>query len=282
MNHIIQYEKFNESLNRNQRMFLHFPYFLIKFLLRNIINIPSLNLRWSELKKKSNDPKFDPMIMRSQYNPSQIESDLQEIKLDDIPNNALKMSTIFRNWKFYLNKDKKHRDIFSSSKDKKHERDVVYISKEDIKGGDWKIGHRLHDYDVYSKKIMVNNKIPSNDHYKYPILVMVAKLDKAKESIEIKEYIEDIFLDMKDEYSVSTNVYIDKYLNTIKISIKPEGKIDPHDRVFRDAKIIKDCDILKNRIISYLSTLGYNFKSKIKCHSNDFNDLDSISIDFNP
>jgi hypothetical protein len=136
MKHLKSYNELNEELTRNQRMWLHLPYVLPGLLIKRFLGITTLlNYKWSEIKKKTEDSKFDPIFAMSSHEIRQMGRNINKITLKDLPENKLGFATFLRTWNLYLVEGDTHKD--SSSKDPKKQRPIVYLSKDEIKTGDF-------------------------------------------------------------------------------------------------------------------------------------------------
>ena len=252
MNRIKTYNQFNEELTVNQRILINSPILIGGLLTKLIGQYPLLNFRWSEMKKRTTDKSF-PTILGGTGNPSSIKSNLEKIKIEDIPNNKLKFGMFLRNWNVYL------LDRLTAEN-----RRVVYISKDELKRDDYIISNRLNDIDVYpdfksSKKIGYSGYIKPENIEQYPIIVMVAKFDKIKILDQISHNIKDIVLELEDDYGINIKPYISEYGNLIQVPIKFEKNSINWDESF-DNEIIE----ISERIKDYLNSEGYKMNYKIK------------------
>lgn len=213
MNNIKRYKEFeiNEELTSNQRSILYAPLALLSFGLKKIFNIyPMLNLKWSELKKSSKDSKFDTIFYSGSDNI--MKDNIQKVSKKDIPDNTMKISMLLSNWNIYLS-DRKSKGGNSSSK----ERPIIYITKDDLKKGDRYSAYRLRDEEVYpdfKKKENIED---------YPIVILTVKFDNYESDLENSDYIKDIFLEVEDEYDISTKISFNRqgdilYINCISVS----------------------------------------------------------------
>ena len=159
MNKIQTYKEFsvNEELTRDQRTYLLLPWALISKAGQKLFDIyPLLNLRWSEMKKKTKDSKFDPIIGSGSN--SKIEDNLTKINKSELPK-SLKWGMLLRNWNIYLT------DRKTSSED----RPVIYISKDELSKGDTCIFDRLNDRDVYPEK---DKNLRQGEKIKDPVIII--------------------------------------------------------------------------------------------------------------
>jgi hypothetical protein len=194
------------------------------------------------------------------YNQSSIHTieDIKEITIKDLPSNRLGFSNFFNNWKMYL------------MTDKKGGRPVVYISKEKLSPGDRYIGNRINDEIVYPdfKKVGKGSSptkayiIPDRS-WKYPIIVMAAKVDLAKSAKESEVYLDDIFLDLVDDYPVSVENWISEIGDSSIVTIK----VDRGYSLEYTKDFAKKIDYFAKSSASYLSQkFGGEFKYKISYH----------------
>jgi hypothetical protein len=192
------------------------PYVLPGILINKFLGITTLlNYKWSEIKKKTENSKFDPILARSSHEIKKMERSIKKITLNDIPDNKLGFSTFLRSWKLYLVEGDTHSD--SSSKDTKRRRPIVYLSKDEIKTGDFFCGERISDKDVYPN--FKNGQAYIYDLSTYPIIVMIAKADKAEETIDMSQYIKDICLDIKDDLLVEVKVNFNKIGDELSVYV---------------------------------------------------------------
>ena len=249
MNKIKTYNQFNEELTVNQRILINSPILIGGLLTKLMGQYPLLNFRWSEMKKRTTNKIF-PTILGGTGNSSSIKSNLEKIKIEDIPNNKLKFGMFLRNWNVYL------LDRLTAEN-----RRVIYISKDELKRDDYIISNRLNDIDVYPdfKSSKKNGYIKPENIEQYPIIVMVAKFDKIKILDQISYNIKDIVLELEDDYGINIKSYISKYGNLIQVPIKFEKNSINWDESF-DNEIIE----ISERIKDYLKSEGYKMNYKIK------------------
>jgi hypothetical protein len=259
MKYIRSYNELNEELSRNQRMWIHLPIILGGLLLNKLTGVqPLFNYKWNEIKKKTTNSKFDPILASSGGELKKIKREFKKITRKDIPENKLGFSMFLRNWNIYLVTNDTHSD--NSSNDPKYQRPIVYITKDEVKTGDYCIGERISDNVVYpdfkySKK--TGNIKPDNLN-EYPIIVMIAKGDKAEETISMTQYIDDICLELEDDLMVKVDPYFNKNGDQISINIKPiDSKIYFTDEL--DSKL----DTIRKSVESYLQGEGYILKGTI-------------------
>lgn len=215
MNNIKTYKQFNEELTVNQRILINSPILIGGLLTKLIGQYPLLNFRWNEIKKRTTDRSF-PTILGGTGNPSTIKSNLQEIKISDLPSNKLKLGMFLRNWNVYILDRLTHEN-----------RQVVYITKDKLKLDDQIISIRLNDVDVYSdfKSSKKSGYIKPENIEQYPIIVMVAKFDKTDELKNIESYIKDIVIEIEDDYNIDIRPYVSDYGDLIEVPINFKNSV---------------------------------------------------------
>ncbi len=197
----------NEELTPYQRAILYFPIALASRIIRSLFNICGmLNIMWYEVKLGTRKHE-DGYI----FHGSDQYMEWNIIKLDNkVLPKSLKYATFLRNWKVYLNTSRKADG-----------RKIIYLSKDEIKTGDYCKMCRISDKNVYSKKDLdiIRNKEESVMK-QYPMYVMVAKYDQEEEIKQIKQDIKDMCLDMTDEFPGELSIFVDMYLENINIILK--------------------------------------------------------------
>ena len=255
--------KVNEELTRNQRILLHLPYLLMGALGRKMGITTMLNYKWGEIKKKTKDSKFDPILARSGSEVSKMKRNLKKISINDLPENKLGFATFLRKWNLYLVEGDKHQDIYPNDRSRSdlYKRPIVYISKDEIQTGDSYMGQRISDREIYdqfkdSKKM--GKEYPDN-LTELPIIVMIAKVDFAEESKDIEQYIDDICLDLEDELPVEAKPKVYETGDKIFIDISIN---DGHDVVYNE-ELSSRIKMISESIKSYLRSTLYEFESEI-------------------
>ena len=260
MKHLKSYNDYsiNEELTRHQRAWLNLPVFLFAFIGKLMGIYPLLNLRWKEIKKKTNDSEFDPLFATSGSTPNEMKDDLTEISLGDLKASKVKIPMILRGWK-----------IYSSNRETHDKRKIVYLTKDTIKKGDKYTGERLSDRDVFPDSAFTYKTNQHIDKSKkrdfkikdgYPCIILIAKFDKQEESDTISQYIDDICLDLEDEFPISAepdgNTQSDKFWISIQVN---EGY-----KLIFDDNLDNKIKEISNRVLSYLKTEGKKgYKSRI-------------------
>lgn len=260
MKYLKSYHEINEELTRKQRMWLHLPYVLPGLLIKRFLGITTLlNYKWSEIKKKTTDYNFDPVLASASHEISQMKRDIKKISLKDLPDNKLGLATFFRNWNVYLVEGDTHSD--SISKDPKKQRPIVYLTKDEIKTGDFYCGERISDTDVYSefKHNKKDGETKPDDLSQYPIIVMIAKADKAEETIDMSKYIKDICVEIEDDLPVEVKINFDKIGDRLWVNIICTESSD----LFFTEDLNSRIEELKKTIESYLQSQNYKLKGKV-------------------
>lgn len=262
MNHLKQYSEFsvNESLSRDQRILLYSVPLIIGAIGSRMGIATMLGFRWNEMKRKSRESKFDPIIASYQSSIQTIKN-IRKITIKDLPSNRLGFSNFFNNWKLYLMDERPDR------------RPVVYISKENLESGDRYIGERINDEYVYSEfkkvkkgslaSLSMRTHIEPENIQEYPIVVMAVKVDLAKSAKENEEHLNDIFIDLVDDHPVSVKNWISEIGDESKVTIE----VDKGYSLEYTKDFAKKIDYFAKSAASYLSmTFGGKFKYKISYH----------------
>jgi hypothetical protein len=180
---------------------------------------------------------------------------IKKITLNDIPENKLGFATFLRSWKLYLVEGDTHSD--SSSKDPLRRRPIVYLSKDEIKTGDFFCGERISDKDVYPN--FKNGQAYIYDLSTYPIIVMIAKADKAEETIDMSQYIKDICLEIKDDLPVEVKVSFNKIGDELYVDVNSN---EDYNLLFTE-ELDKKIEDLKKTIESFLHSQNYKLSGKV-------------------
>lgn len=255
MNKIKTYKEFsvNEELTKDQRTYLLLPWALISKAGQKLFDIyPLLNLRWSEMKKKTKDSKFDPIIGSGSN--SKIEDNLTKINKSELPK-SLKWGMLLRNWNIYLT------DRKTSSED----RPVIYISKDELSKGDTCIFDRLNDRDVYPEK---DKNLRQGEKIEDPVIVMAAKYSDVEMLDDMKETIKDIWLEMQDEYPFEVQPSFNLQGDYLNIKFNLGQNVFRFNKGLgtniRNEKLIKMLEELSDRTKDFLENEGFNLDYKIK------------------
>jgi hypothetical protein len=258
------FNKLNEELSPSEkRAILFIPNALLGFLGKKLLGIyPMLNLRWSELKRATKGLKDTPFSTGDQQ---VMKHDLEKVTIDKLPPNSLKWSMFLRDWNLFLAKDYKST---GGGEHGKIGRDVIYISKDEIKQGDTYRGYRLSDSDIYPEDDFIMSKnskgkpYPSKlkDPEKFPMIIIAAKYDELGKVKEVEQYVDDICLELEDELPVEVKPYFSKEQDFLSLDIKVGES--------RNLNYSSDIDSLLNdvasRIKDYLKEEKYNFNYIIK------------------
>ncbi len=266
MKHLQSYNNFkvNEELSPSEIRSIRFiPQAILGFLGKKLLGIyPMLNLRWREMKRATTGLKHSPFNTGDQQ---VMKHELTKIDISDLPENKLKLSMLLRDWNLYLAKDYKST---GGGEHGKIGRDVIYISKDEIKQGDTYRGYRLSDSDIYPEEDFIMSKnskgkpYPSKlkDPANFPMIIMVAKYDELEKVKEVQQLVDDICLELEDELPVEVKPYFSKEQDHLSLDIRiGEG---------RNLNYSSDVDSLLNdvasRIKDYLKEEKYNFNYVIK------------------
>lgn len=265
MKHINTYKNFqkiNEKLSPSEkRSLLFIPGALLGFVGKKLFGIyPLLNTRWSELKRSTKGYKDSPFHTGDQ---SVIKYDLEKLSKDKLPSTSLKLGMFLRNWNIYVAKDYKST---GGGEHGKVGRDVVYISKDEIKKGDQVKAYRLSDRDIYSsdefipefgkggKKVLSKLKNPAE----LPMVIMVAKFDDVEKLKLIENYIDDICLEIEDELGVDVSVRFNIHGDLINIGIPLVSK-----NIEYSTELSNMIEENSKRIVDYLKLEDLNFGYRI-------------------
>jgi hypothetical protein len=267
MKHLQSYNNFNkvnEELTSSEKRSIRFiPQAILGFLGKKLLGIyPMLNLRWREMKRATTGLKDSPFSTGDQQ---VMKHELTKVSIDDLPENKLKLAMLLRDWNLYLAKDYKST---GGGEHGKIGRDVIYISKDEIKQDDTYRGYRLHDSDIYPEDdfIMAKNskgksypdklKDPAN----FPMIIMIAKYDELEKVKEVQQLVDDICLELEDELPVDVKPYFSKEQDYLSLDVKVGES--------RNLVYSNDVDSLLNdvaeRIKDYLKEEKYNFNYIIK------------------
>jgi hypothetical protein len=265
MKHINTYkdfQKLDEKLSPSEkRSILFIPGAVLGFVGKKLFGIyPLLNTKWSELKRSTKGHKDSPFYTGEQ---SVIKYDLEKLSKDKLPSTSLKLGMFLRNWNIYVAKDYKS---IGGGEHGKVGRDVVYISKDEIKKGDQVKAYRLNDRDIYSsdefipevgksgKKVLSKLKNPAE----LPMVIMVAKFDDVEKLKLIENYIDDICLEIEDELGVDVSVRFDIHGDHIHIGIPLVSK-----NIEYSSQLSNMIEENSKRIVDYLKLEGLNFRYRV-------------------
>ena len=259
MKHLKGYQQFNEELDPTaKRAITLIPNVLLGLLGKKLFGIyPMLNTKWGEMKRATKGLKYTPLHTGSE---SVIKHELEEVTIDKLPPNSLKWGMFLRDWKVYLAKGYKST---GGGEYGKLEREVIYISKDKIKEGDQVRANRLSDSDIYPESdfTMGRNKkgkaYPDKlkDPANFPMVIMVAKYDELEKVKNIQDYVDDICLEIEDNYPVEVKPYFSKEQDFLSLSIK-EKNDKPITFTQELAELI---DSVASRVKEYMKMEGYKF-----------------------
>jgi hypothetical protein len=258
---IKKYDDFvNEELTKDEKFILkNLPYILGNRLISHLLGAaPLLASKWQALKNTSKGEW-------SHYGGTShnlIKRNLTKIEISDLPDTPLKrgLYPFFNKWNIY-----KSDETSTGGVSKGHERPVIYISKDELKTGDYVVSSREGSweteeegtYKTKSGKILrKNRKANEND----PIFILAAKY-------EIDEYLHNDFKeDIKDylEYDIKDD---DLFVSNINTSLENDSIhciIKSKDKNFLSEKIINAIEIGTKRSIKSLNekwTYSISFSS---------------------
>lgn len=267
MKHLQTYNNFskvNEELTASDmRSFRFIPQAILGFIGKKLLGIyPMLNLRWREMKRATTGLKDSPFVTGDAQ---VMKHELIKANIDDLPENKLKLSMFLRDWNVYLAKDYKSK---GGGEHGNIERQVVYISKDEIKQGDTYRGYRLNDSDIYPNENFIMKKNSKGTYYpdklkdpaNFPMIIMVAKYDELEKVKEVQQLVDDICLELEDELPVDVKPYFSKEQDYLSLDVKVGES--------RNLVYSNDVDSLLNdvaeRIKDYLKEEKYNFNYIIK------------------
>lgn len=266
MKHIQKYKEFSidERLTFDQKMWLNVPRLLISLVGKYLFGIyPHLNFKWNEIKSTTTDRHYTTIIASAGGNvPIKMDNELIKINKGELPDNKMKVGMFLRDWNLYLAKDYK-----SKGGDNSFKRSVVYITKDEISKGDMYTGERLTDSDIYPhenfefKITKRGTKYPTNlkDPEKFPIIIMIAKFSNVNKIKEMESYVDDICLEIEDDFPVDVDPDFSIHGDHLGISIKvQEGR----KLIFSD-DLNSRLEDVSERIKDYLKMEKYKLDYKI-------------------
>jgi hypothetical protein len=267
MKHLQSYNNFNkvnEELSPSEKRSLRFiPQAILGFLGKKLLGIyPMLNLRWREMKRATTGLKDSPF---STGDTNVMKHELIKMSIDDLPENKLKLAMFLRDWNVYLAKDYKST---GGGEHGKIGRDVIYISKDEIKLGDTYRGQRLSDSDIYPGENFIMKKNSKGTYYpdklkdpaNFPMIIMVAKYDELEKVKEVQQLVDDICLELEDELPVDVKPFFKKEQDYLSLDV----------RVGESRNLVYSSDVasllndVAERIKDYLKEEKYNFNYIIK------------------
>lgn len=247
---IKKYDDFvNEELTKDEKFILkNLPYILGNRLISHLLGAaPLLASKWQALKNTSKGEWAH--YGGSSHN--QIKRNLTKIEISDLPDTPLKrgLYPLFNKWNIY-----KSDETSTGGVSKGPERPVIYISKDELKTGDYVTSSREGSWETEEegtyktksgKKLRQNRKANEND----PIFILAAKY-------EIDDYLHNDFKeDIKDylEYDIKDD---DLFVSDISTSLENNSihcTIKSKDRNYLSEKIINAIEIGAKRSIESLN-----------------------------
>lgn len=267
MKHLQSYNNFNkvnEELTASDKRSIRFiPQAILGFLGKKLLGIyPMLNLRWREMKRATTGLKDSPFTTGDT---GTMKYELVKMNIDDLPDNKLKLAMFLRDWNVYLAKDYKSK---GGGENGNIERQVIYISKDEIKQGDTYRGYRLSDSDIYPEENFIMKKNSKGTYYpsklkdpaNFPMIIMAARYDELEKVKEVQQLVDDICLELEDELPVDVKPYFSKEQDYLSLDVKVGES--------RNLVYSSDVDSLltdvAERIKDYLKEEKYNFNYIIK------------------
>ena len=267
MKHLQSYNNFNkvnEELSPSDKRSLRFiPQAILGFLGKKLLGIyPLLNLKWREMKRATTGLKSSPF---STGTPGILKHELIKMTIDDLPENSLKLAMFLRDWNVFLAKDYKSK---GGGEHGNIERQVFYISKDELKQGDTYRADRLHDSDIYPhenfimKKNSKGNYFPSKlkDPANFPMVLMAVRYDHLEKVKEVEQLVDDICLELEDELPVEVKPYFSKEQDLLTLDIKIGETRTLLYSSELNLTLIEVCE----RIKDYLKAEKFNFDYVIK------------------
>lgn len=248
---IKKYDEFvNEEISQDAKFIIkNLPYILGNRLISHLLGAsPLLSSKWQSLKNKS----------RGEWNyyggtPNQLKNNLSKIEISDLPDTPLKkgLYPLFNNWNIYKS-DEKSKGGSSAGP----ERQVFYISKDELKKGDHVISSRESGWETEEegtyksksgKKLTKLRQPTEND----PIFILAAKY-------EVDEFLHyDFIEDLKDimNYDIEDEglqiVKTWTSLENDRISCDIEEKSN-YDDLFFNETLLSMLENNSNRVIEVL------------------------------
>ena len=232
---------------------------------------PHLNFRWDELKRKTTDSHFNSLVASGSNIPQEITSDLFKMEKTGangaytpniLPDNKLKYGMFLRNWNLYVLRPKSTEDLEKSEGGMK--RQVIYLTKDELKKGDKIKGDRLSDHEIYPEvfKSLKRGALQGQREWEHehPMIIMVAKYDNLDKIKNVEETVDEICIELGDSHMKAVP-HFDIHQDYLSIMIKPEDK---YKLIFSDELLFQLTEV-SERIIDYLKIEKYKgFKYKIE------------------
>lgn len=267
MKHLQSYNNFNkvneELTASDKRSLMFIPNALLGFIGKKLLGIyPMLNLKWSELKRTTKGLKDSPFHTGDTQT---MKHELEKVTIDKLPPNSLKWAMFLRDWNLYLAKDYKST---GGGEHGKIERDVIFISKDEISKGDTYRGYRLSDSDIYPEDDFIMSKnskgklYPSKlkDPANFPMILIVARYDELGKVKEVEQLVDDICLEIEDELLVDVKPYFSKEQDHLSLDIK----IGENRNLTYSSDVNSLLTDVAERIKDYLKSEKLNFNYVIK------------------
>jgi hypothetical protein len=267
MKHLQTYNNFNkvnEELSPSDKRSLRFiPQAIIGFIGKKLLGVyPLLNLKWREMKRATTGLKDSPFSTGST---GIMKHELVKISIDDLPENKLKLAMFLRDWNVYLAKDYKSK---GGGEHGNIGRQVIYISKDEIKIDDTYRGERLHDSDIYPHEDFIMKKNSKGTYYPsklkepedFPMILMVAKYDHLEKVKEVQQLVDDICLEIEDELPVDVKPFFSKEQDYLSLDIR----VDESRYLLYSNDVDSLITDVAERIKDYLKEEKLNFNYVIK------------------
>lgn len=229
---IKRYNEFvNEELSQDTKFILkNLPYILGNKLISKLLGAADLlSSKWNSLKNITQGK-------HSYYGsggPSKLKENLTKIKISDLPDTPLKrgLYPLFNNWNIYLS-DRKSKGGHTSGPD----RPVIYISKDELKIGDYITGTREGGWETEeigkekrkNGKGTITKRRPATEND--PMFILAAKYDlNAFLHKDIIPEIEDIVSSNLSGYGFKIDEGNDRKISTslendmVWVNLVPEG-----------------------------------------------------------
>jgi hypothetical protein len=170
-----------------------------------------------------------------------------------------------RDWNVYLAKD------YTSKGGGEYgniERQVFYISKDELKQGDTYRGERLHDSDIYPHENFIMKKNSKGTYYpsklkdpaNFPMILMAARYDELEKVKEVQQLVNDICLEIEDELPVEVKPFFKKEQDYLSLDI-----IIPDSQSIKYSNEVNHLlTDVSERIKDYMKLQNYNFDYIIK------------------
>lgn len=244
---------------RKIKAYLSIPQIIIEKLLSKLIKfVPYLNLEYDELAAKID---FD----KSLNIPNTVKNEPKKLTLDDIENvtlrNSLKLTGLFNNWNVYF-----LRTNIDASDEK--EKNVLYISKDEMKKGD----------NYYSDRLSI-----SNDNQIYIIFALKSYRheEMGKERAISYKKKKDKKLEKEVNKAISENKYNRRWSDgnePVLFRVVKENRLDLFNKIIKSVSKDKAKELLSMKItddgwtdsvfgktvLDYANTKQYHVSEELK------------------